>query len=550
MIPKIVTTVKDLNLQLGAISQARWVVLGKELFKAKHLQEVEKVYPGRSLDEFSLNIRDDATHTIKQLFSEVSKQDKNRLFPLTAGVPLSIDGWNDIEIIVSAMLYLKGHSGLIILSPSSGAKMRLATLFIGRPRIYFPPFLLAGRFLRALLRVVLAPRLPKSSGSSIWISVSSFLQLGCADPYYARWPWLSQKRFLRIYMEGGKRLKLKGNEEQLPLESLIKCADLWFVLKNVWVAMRQIRTWPADTFIRRLIKLLCFEQISNGEVFTLALQRQAWKNMAEVLQPSFIVIPYEGRAWEMELLNIAHQAGIRTVGYQHSSLTPRHLALLDGSRQMDLSYTPDVIITCGEITARRLIEARPILEHRIHIGAALRSAAASSSNPGDAILVALSSSRQEALAMFQFFSEAHRLGLSARVIFRAHPTIPVNDLFTLFEWPETVTLSSKYSLDKDLTDSWCVAYSSATVVLEGMRIGRIPMYIDIGEVLSGDPLEEVTWKLVANSPKKLKEFAESYSRNPKKFLEIQGHATKYAEQYLIVPSNNRLAEMSSLLNNP
>ena len=550
MNPKIVTTVKDLNLQLDAIPQARWVVLGKELFRGAHLQEIERVYPDRSLNEFCLNIRDDTKRAIKQLFSEVSKQDNNRLFPLTAGVPLSIDGWNDIEIVLSAMLYLKSQSDLIILTPSNGAKMRMATLLIGQSPIYFFPILLATRFFRTLLRVLLAPRLPKSSGNSIWISVGSFLQLGHLDTYYARWPWLSQRPFLRIYMRSGGSVNLKGDEQQQPLEYLVKWADLWTALQSVWFALIQIRTWGTDNITQRLIKLLCFEQINNGEVFTLALQRQAWKNMVEELKPTFIVTPYEGRAWEIELFKIANERGIRTVGYQHSSLTPRHLALLDNDREMNLSYIPDVIITCGEVTARRLIEARPILKNRIHVGIALRSANVPARKLGDAILVALSSSRHEAFAIFHLFSEAHRLGMSGRVIFRAHPTIPVNDLFALFEWPETITLSSEHSLDKDLVDSWCVAYSSATVVLEGMRMGRIPIYIDIGEVLSGDPLVGVTWKLIANNPKTLKEIAESYNQNPKIFLEIQGQATKYAEQYLIAPSNDRLAEMSSLLNKP
>ena len=130
----------------------------------------------------------------------------------------------------------------------------------------------------------------KTPGQGVWISVGSFIEDGNIDAYYGQWPWLSKRSFLRIYMQSGKAINLKGNIQQQPLEALVKW-DLWIALQSIWHAMCVIKNWPTENTIDRLVKLLCVEQISNGEVFSLALQRQAWKRVADELKPSFIVIP-------------------------------------------------------------------------------------------------------------------------------------------------------------------------------------------------------------------------------------------------------------------
>ena len=48
----------------------------------------------------------------------------------------------------------------------------------------------------------------------------------------------------------------------------------------------------------------------------------------QVIKPNVLLYPFESRSWEKLLLIAASNAEIKNrVGYQHSSITPRHLAL-------------------------------------------------------------------------------------------------------------------------------------------------------------------------------------------------------------------------------
>jgi hypothetical protein len=334
----------------------------------------------------------------------------------------------------------------------------------------------------------------------------------------------------------------------MPLEALLHWSDILGAIQDVRAAVMVCRSLSREDFSQQILRWLWLDEIRNGEVLTLALQKRAWKRLLAECAPLVVVLPYEARAWERSLFKQAHASRVPSVGYQHSSLTPRHHAVLTRPARESADWLPDRIICCGEVTAERLTAVGSAYQGRLHVGAALRTDVAKLPPPGPAVLVALSSSRHEAIALFRLFATACKEGLCVPLIFRAHPTIPVRDLFDAYEWPVDARFSEGRSLNEDLSEAWCVAYSSATVSLEGMRYERIPLFINIGDILSGDPLDEaLPCKLHADSASSLVSVLHSFLHDSRKKAQLSAEASRYAEKYLIEPTDERIAAMSRWL---
>lgn len=549
MHPKIVSSIDEVVTQLEKNSQTVWVVLEAESFSPHQLDYIDCLYPGRSLDLFIRTARGDIKTLIERFFSEAVKHDFDEYFGLSAGVPLSLRKWRDIEILLGTFLYLQiPDNSLVILVASGSPVRRLTEVYSKHVSKFISPLPLFARLLRTVFRRLLLRSYNIVKGRDLWVSVGTFLESGKGDTYFARWPWQTGRPFVRIYMQGGFSIRLGLSEEQLPIEALLNWSDIWTSLRTTWNALTRIRRLKTANFLFSLIRILWREEVYSGEVFTLSIQRLAYRRAIDLLKPCRVIVPYEGRAWENILQKLSNNAGIKTIGYQHSSLTKRHLAILGDGTNPRGGYDPDLIICCGEITAQRIISVKPNLKPRIRFGAALRSTRVSVEPMGRAILLALSSTRYEALAMFRMFSEACRLGLKVPIIIRPHPTIPVTELFNLFEWPPSVMISRGRSLNEDIADSWCVAYSSSTVVLEGMLLARIPLFVDIGDVLSGDPLDDLLpCRLEVENPSNLLQVVESTLHDTVRCASIGEEARNYAKRYLLDPTPERISLMTSSL---
>jgi GT2 family glycosyltransferase len=264
-----------------------------------------------------------------------------------------------------------------------------------------------------------------------------------------------------------------------------------------------------------------------------------------------VLFPFEGRNWEKHLVAAARAAGVaHVVGYQHSSVTPRHLAFAAAGDAA--AGWPDWVITVGEVTAGWLKERAPDLAERIVVGASLRRGTARLAAPAKpGLLVAISSSREEALALMQLVhAAATRLRLPVRL--RSHPTIKAEDLFARFSWPANVRLSTTSPLEEDLAASSIVGYASSTVVLEGMLQGRLPLFLDIGDVPSGDPLlGECTAKAEARDADGFVAAVDGIlNLDEVRLAQRQAAALRYAEAYLPAPDESRIRAIVAAATEP
>jgi hypothetical protein len=274
---------------------------------------------------------------------------------------------------------------------------------------------------------------------------------------------------------------------------------------------------------------------------------RAFDRMLARLKPRVLVYPFENRSWEKNLLEAARRHGVeRCVGYQHSSLTPRHLAF-SGSAQAP-GPTPDLVLTCGEVTAARVRAAMPE-RVTVTVGAALRARRLDIAAPrGWGLLAPISSSRAEAWEILRALHAMCEL-VTIPMTVRAHPAIPIDDLYAQFRWPARMQLSRGRPLAADIQAATLVLYSSATIALEGMLYGRLPIYLEIGDVPSGNPIEgEHDFVFRARDAAGLAQVIAEVQAMPQAKLDsLRADARAYAERYLVEPTAANVERMAGLI---
>lgn len=277
-------------------------------------------------------------------------------------------------------------------------------------------------------------------------------------------------------------------------------------LKSVWLTRRSYRAVfhlpPLGNGLPDTTHLLdeaLVHDATSGSMLHHFLIFRAARQLAARQPQGAIIYPFEAKALERMLID-----GIRgcsgtweVTGYQHTSITPRHLTFFLANGEADATPLPDRVLTVGNITRRFLEENCNYPEGLFRTACALRQAL-----PDDAveprepsvplrILLALSSSREELLLGIGFMKSlldikpgAFRLGI------RPHPEFPLSLLpERLAAWvAEQADDLSNTALRDNL--AWCdvVGYVSSSVALEGLMAGKGAIHFSIGDPVDPDPV--------------------------------------------------------------
>ena len=531
---------------------SQWTIYGENHSMVECFRFLNEKYPDRMIEKGIKKDRYQIEKKINNFFIDADQKDINCIFPITAGVPLAIPDWADVEKLFYINTSLEKNKKIAILISKNISKRKIKIVY-EKIKLNFYNFRIMMTLLhliKTLARKFFCNKVHIEKRSKIfWISVGGFLTKEQFDPYFGKWLWQSKHEPLRLYQQGGKGLRLNCSKNQVPYEFLLHWVDIFSALIDVWIAVKMCYELKPDSFNKRLLRQLWLDEINRGDVYKLALQKLAWKRMLKDFSPKAVIFPFEARAWECSLVTQAKALGILTVGYQHSSLTPRHRSIFNRQTTDSIEKLPDKVITCGEITANRLIKSSPFAySDRLCIGAAMRMGEMQILNPGKKILVTFSSSRSEAFRLFNFFFNVVGNGLNSHLIFRPHPTIQVKEIFEKFNWPIGTIYSENRSLEQDISESLCIAYSSSTVVIQGMQYGRIPLYIDIGDILSGDPLDDaVDFKLQVNNPEQTIKILNLLMGSRIRKNELANSAKAYSLKYLVKPTKSHISEMNKLI---
>lgn len=489
-----------------------------------------------------------AEKRLRRFFELAAEEDPQWRYAYSARVPLAIPEFADVGLVflLRALKHRQPDAVVhaLIADPWQAALVRFE-VDGGKP-----PAFRAGarrgvmRLLRSAARRAYSPHPPPKCDVLIF-TLGDSVSRGAPDTYFGHFATALTHRcsVQTVFTAGGTRLRFPHRAGTLPLEAFLHLPDV----VRAWAAARQASRGrdPVATGDDALLHYLRAREHAAGEVPMLGLLARMFDRMIATLKPGALVYPFENRGWEKLLLRAARRHGVsHCVGYQHSSLTPRHLAFSDGANEL-----PDTILTCGEATADLIRAAMPQARALLQVGAALRARRMDVAPPAVfGVLAPISSSRGEAWEILRVLQEFVEHS-DAPVLVRPHPAIPMDDLFAQFSWPDRVRLSGGGPLADDFHGCALIAYSSSTVALEGMLYGRLPVFLEISDFPSGNPIQgEHDFLFRAASGRELAEVTariRGYAAG--EITRLRDHARAYAERYLIDPTPERVARMAQIV---
>ena len=340
-----------------------------------------------------------------------------------------------------------------------------------------------------------------------------------------------------------------------PMFLALQPIDVWWALRRalpeVWTRRYALRT-PADPLpgLDLLLRAeLRWDLGAGGYLHNLLLYRAA-RRFARRFAPAALVYPYENKALEkMLILGIREAAPeCRLTGYQHTSVTPRHVTLMFVEGEAQITPLPERIITAGEITKEFLARHGNYPPGMLVAGCALRqSPARHASGPlprriATRVLLALSSSRVELIRSVHFFRRVAELAPDVQIGIRTHPEFPVRQLPpALAIWVgENCEDFSGTDLATNL--AWCdvTAYVSSTVALEALAAGKPVVSFAIGDALDSNPVlgdPPLHWK-AGTAAEFCRTLEDIRAVAPDEFQRLAARAAEYVRSYLTPPSGD------------
>jgi hypothetical protein len=245
------------------------------------------------------------------------------------------------------------------------------------------------------------------------------------------------------------------------------------------------------------------------------------------------------------------------IGYNHATVTPKHLNLVLAPEERDVLPLPDLVLTVGEVTRRWMIEEGGFAPERVRLGCGLRhkmpraAAPRERSRPLRDVLVVLTAEVDEYLRMLGFLAAAFSEGAGGhRLMIRPHPITPLADALERmrplpFEFEEV----SAPPLDEVLDGSDVVLYTSSTVALEALACGIPVVYLDTGEYLRVDPLVGLeAFRFDADGPEDLAGALGAIDQMTEAdYAAAQEAAARYAREYIFPPSDENVGHFMEVL---
>jgi len=305
------------------------------------------------------------------------------------------------------------------------------------------------------------------------------------------------------FLETLPKLEQVKEFEYWPLFCELRAADLLWALARSLGAWARISKWPLPAALEGLNLRALLEEalrwdLAKGGYFYNLLVYRAAIRMTRRLRPERVIYPFENKSLEKMLLLGVRSAdsGVVLVGYQHTSVTPRHTTLLFAKGEAAATPLPGRVITTGEVARRYLEENGRYLSESLVTGGALRQVWREPYTRPDPmgrplrVLLALSSSRQELREAILVLRDAMELGARIELGIRPHPEFPLQTLpIGLERW---AAANAKNLAGTSLQDNleWCdvAVYVSSTVALEALMVGRPVINVRLSDPIDPDPL--------------------------------------------------------------
>jgi hypothetical protein len=308
-----------------------------------------------------------------------------------------------------------------------------------------------------------------------------------------------------IYTPYGKRLRELISitiTPYLPLYQFLNGADLLHAvvqtmgatfLQNTNLGGSHVDAKAMEGTLREAL----LEDVSKrGYLHNLLVYKSAAR-MTRALLPKTVIYPYENKSLEKSLLLGVRAASQTTemIGYQHTSITPRHVGLRFGKNEAVNTPLPNRIVTVGNITRNYLEAFGNYPAGMLVTGCALRQVWGDTFPPKPfapdrpRVLLPLSSSVDELISALDFMRQVKVRIPGLELGIRPHLNFPLHVLpSALHKWVVHNAIDwTGTALRENLEWADLTAYVSSTVALESLMVGRPVIYLQI-DPSNPDPL--------------------------------------------------------------
>lgn len=341
------------------------------------------------------------------------------------------------------------------------------------------------------------------------------------DPYFGNLldeikrnrPELKSVYFGYVYSPIKDRINyLRNIEKHLwsPIFSYLKETDISWLYNKVILELTNPK-YDLDPIEEKgfypnlIIKEVILEDISFGYINNLVMYLVGCR-IRESNSIKRLIYPFENKSLEKCLL-LGLNGSIETIGYQHSSITPRHFSFLMGKEEIKVTPIPDKIITSGAVTKDWLINNGNFPGKRIIVGCSLRYKHnyIDKSNSFEAesakLFLALSSGKEELYNGVRFLRELKYLNPRLILRLRTHINFPLNLLPSeMFNWVnKNIEIRQETSLNENFEWADITLYVSSTVAVESLMYGVPVIHLDIDKLNSDPLLSEVSNRWFASN---------------------------------------------------
>ena len=266
---------------------------------------------------------------------------------------------------------------------------------------------------------------------------------------------------------------------------------------------------------RSLAACAAIEALSSATATNLRLYQQI-SSLVRILQPKALVVTFEGHAYERIAFHAARSAmpNIICIGYQHAAIFWYQHAI---RRMLAPKYNPDHILTAGVVAQQQLLNSETLTGIPISVLGSPRSTEAMAqlkmepsplayqiNTDRPACVVIPEGIESECKRLFTFAIECALALPHINFIWRLHPIIEFKTLLKynqrLHIRPPNVELSDK-TLEADIGRCQWALYRGTTAVVQAVMGGLTPIYLQIRDEMTIDPLYEIEkGKFVVQTP--------------------------------------------------
>ncbi len=209
---------------------------------------------------------------------------------------------------------------------------------------------------------------------------------------------------------------------------------------------------------------------------------------------------YEGNITEKASIQAFNEfaPGKKILGYSFAVVYPLNLKIHRTSKESACAPFPDLLITSGTETKKRLSNCGDYKKDSIYSGCSLREfphiniSGSLDNDARNTILVALDGTWSCVCFLDWLLLHFKQLKDDYKIVLRGHPSVPVEALLSqcINSLPSNFTISSQ-RLDEDLTGCFCVIYRQSSVGLQALMNAIPVIQLNIDSPLNGDPIENL-----------------------------------------------------------